>query len=185
MVVGGCRSLVAEHWWLKPEALGSIPGGTTLLSFPLPFQRSTDSDCPDNLYRSSDLGDPVYQAPYAVMMLGFFRNHIISYQRAYIRIIICTYVLPPITLHACLSHSSLSPNTHLALLCHPALTSHFSVKPLMKNNAQNAKTTVETAQNKPGTHISLPATHVLCMYIWPKDIGHIVCGLYKCDMYII
>ena len=29
MVVGGCRSLVAEHWRLKPEALGSIPGGTT------------------------------------------------------------------------------------------------------------------------------------------------------------
>ena len=28
MVVGGCRSLVAEHWRLKPEALGLIPGGT-------------------------------------------------------------------------------------------------------------------------------------------------------------
>ena len=26
---GGCRSLVAEHWRLKPEALGSIPSGTT------------------------------------------------------------------------------------------------------------------------------------------------------------
>ena len=25
MVVGGCRSLVAEHWRLKTEALGSIP----------------------------------------------------------------------------------------------------------------------------------------------------------------
>ena len=35
----GCRSLVAEHWRLKPEALGSIPGGTTFLSFPLPFQK--------------------------------------------------------------------------------------------------------------------------------------------------
>ena len=58
MVVGGCRSLVAEHWRLKPEALGSIPGGTTFLSFPLPFQRSTDSNGPDNLYRSSDLGEP-------------------------------------------------------------------------------------------------------------------------------
>ena len=58
MVVGGCRGLVAEHWWLKPEALGSIPGGTTFLSFPLPFQRSTDSNGPDNLYRSSDLGEP-------------------------------------------------------------------------------------------------------------------------------
>ena len=68
MVVNGCRSLVAEHWRLKPEALGSIPGGTTslgsipggttFLSFPLPFQRSTDSNGPDNLYRSLDLGEP-------------------------------------------------------------------------------------------------------------------------------
>ena len=58
MVVGGCRSLVAERWWLKPEALGLIPGGTTFLSFPLPFQRSTDSSGSDNLYRSSDLGEP-------------------------------------------------------------------------------------------------------------------------------
>ena len=58
MVVGGCRSLVAEHWRLKPEALGSIPGGTTFLSFPLPFQRSTDSNGPDYLYWSSDLGEP-------------------------------------------------------------------------------------------------------------------------------
>ena len=58
VVVGGCRSLVAEHWRLKLEALGSIPGGTTFLSFPLPFQRSTDSNGPDNLYRSLDLGEP-------------------------------------------------------------------------------------------------------------------------------
>ena len=58
MVVGGCRSSVAEHWWLKPEALGLIPGGTTLITFPLPFQRSMDSNGPDNLYWSSDLGEP-------------------------------------------------------------------------------------------------------------------------------
>ena len=58
MFVGGCRSLVAEHWRLKPEALGSIPGGTTFLSFPLPFRRSMDSNGPDYLYRSSDLGEP-------------------------------------------------------------------------------------------------------------------------------
>ena len=57
MVVGGCRSLVAEHWRLKPEALGLIPSGTTFLSFPLLFQRSSDSNGPDNLYRSSDLGE--------------------------------------------------------------------------------------------------------------------------------
>ena len=52
------RSLVAEHWRLKPEALGSIPGGTTFLSSPLPFQRSTDSNGPNYLYRSSNLGEP-------------------------------------------------------------------------------------------------------------------------------
>ena len=66
-MVGGCRSLVAEYWWLKPEALGSIPSGTTFLSFPLPFQRYLDSNSPDNLQRSSVLGEPIYQAPYAVM----------------------------------------------------------------------------------------------------------------------
>ena len=74
MDVSGCRSLVAEHWRLKPEALGSIPGGTTFLSFPLPFQRSTDSNGQDYLNRSSDLGDPVYWAPYAVMCTRFFCN---------------------------------------------------------------------------------------------------------------
>ena len=36
VVVGGCLSLVVEHWRLKPDALGSIPGGTTFLSF-FPF----------------------------------------------------------------------------------------------------------------------------------------------------
>ena len=41
MVVGGCRGSVAEHWRLKPEALDSNPGSTTLLFFPLPFQRSS------------------------------------------------------------------------------------------------------------------------------------------------
>ena len=58
MVVGGCRSLVAEHWRLKPEALGLIPGGTTFLSFSLPFHRSSDTNSPNNLHRSLDLGEP-------------------------------------------------------------------------------------------------------------------------------
>ena len=63
MFVDWCCSSVAEHWQLKPEALGSILGGTTFLSFPLPFQRSLDSNRPeylllDDLYRSSDLGEP-------------------------------------------------------------------------------------------------------------------------------
>ena len=49
MAVSGCCTSVAEHWWLKPEALGSIPGGPTVLSFLLPFQRSFDSNGPDYL----------------------------------------------------------------------------------------------------------------------------------------
>ena len=61
VAVGGCRSSVAECWRLKPEALSSIPGGATFLSFPLLFQRSTDSNGPDYLwlddhYRSLDCG---------------------------------------------------------------------------------------------------------------------------------
>ena len=57
MVVGGCRSLVAEHWRLKPEALGSIPGSNTFL-FPFAVSKVYGSNGPDNLYRSSDLGEP-------------------------------------------------------------------------------------------------------------------------------
>ena len=76
MVVGGCRSLVAEHWRLKPEALGSIPDGTTFLSFPLPFQRSMDSNGPDYLYRSSDLGEPhLLGSKCCDKSSRFFRNH--------------------------------------------------------------------------------------------------------------
>ena len=56
MVVGECRSLVAEHWRLKPEALGLIPASTTFLSFPLPFQRSLESNDPDNLLSVLRLG---------------------------------------------------------------------------------------------------------------------------------
>ena len=64
---------VAERWWLKPEALGSIPGSTAFLSFPLPFQRSSDSNGPD-LIRWSPLvfglwGSPVHQTPHAVIKL--------------------------------------------------------------------------------------------------------------------
>ena len=40
-------SSVAQHWRLKPEALGSTPDGNTFLSSPLLCQRSTDSDGPD------------------------------------------------------------------------------------------------------------------------------------------
>ena len=76
MVVGGCCSLVAEHLWHKPETLGLIPGGTTFLSFPLPFQRSTDSNGPDYLYRSSDLGEPHLSGCQCCDKSSrFFRNH--------------------------------------------------------------------------------------------------------------
>ena len=34
----GRRSSVAEHWRLKPEALGSIPGGATFPFKPMPFK---------------------------------------------------------------------------------------------------------------------------------------------------
>ena len=47
VTVSGCHSSVAEHWQLKPEALGLTPGGTTFVSSPLLFQRSTDSNGPD------------------------------------------------------------------------------------------------------------------------------------------
>ena len=55
------KGKVREHWRLKPEALGLILGVTTFLSFPLPFQSSTDSNGPDclsldNHCRSSDCG---------------------------------------------------------------------------------------------------------------------------------
>ena len=75
VAVGGCRSSVAERWWLKPEALGSIPSGATFLSFTLPFQRSTDSNGPDCLsldshYQSPDCGGvPSIGLPHAVIML--------------------------------------------------------------------------------------------------------------------
>ena len=61
VAVGGCHSSVAEHWRLKLEVLGLIPGGATFLSFPLLFHRSTDNNNPDCLwlddhYRFSDCG---------------------------------------------------------------------------------------------------------------------------------
>ena len=49
MVVDGCHGSVAERWQLKPEALGLIPSSTRFLSFPLLFQRSSDSNGPDYL----------------------------------------------------------------------------------------------------------------------------------------
>ena len=43
----GC---VAERWQLKPKSLGSTPGGTTFLSFPLPLRRSSDGNGIDWLW---------------------------------------------------------------------------------------------------------------------------------------
>ena len=71
--VGGCCSSVAECWRLKSEALGSIPSSATFLSFPLPFQRSSDSNGPRLfLIRWSPSvfglwGSPVHRTPRAVI----------------------------------------------------------------------------------------------------------------------
>ena len=78
---------MAEHWRLNLEALGSIPGGTTFLSFPLLFQRSSDSNGPDNLNRSLGLGEPCLSGSYAVMKLRFFRNYIFIGRR-----VLCTAI---------------------------------------------------------------------------------------------
>ena len=72
MVVGGCRSLVAEHWRLKPEALGSIPGGTTFLCH---FKGLRTVTAQIISIDPRTWVSPIYQAPYAVMKLGFFQNH--------------------------------------------------------------------------------------------------------------
>ena len=46
------------------------------LSFPLPFQRSTDINRPDYLYRSSDLGEPrLSDSQCCDKSSRFFRNH--------------------------------------------------------------------------------------------------------------
>ena len=75
VVASGCCDSVAECWRPKPEALGSIPDGTTFLSFPLPLQRSLDSNSPDylwldDLHRSSDcVGESIHWTPHAVITL--------------------------------------------------------------------------------------------------------------------
>ena len=56
VAAGGRRSSVAERWQLKPEALGSTPGGATFLSCPLPVKRSTDSDGPDCVFQLATIG---------------------------------------------------------------------------------------------------------------------------------
>ena len=61
VAVGGCRS--SECWWLKPEAVGSIPGGATFLSFSSPsFIRQSLSVF--GLWRSL-----VHRTPHAVITL--------------------------------------------------------------------------------------------------------------------
>ena len=68
IAVGGCCSSVAERWWLKPEALGSIPGGATFHSFPLPFKGLQTVTAPivfvrQSLSVSGLWGSPVYRLP--------------------------------------------------------------------------------------------------------------------------
>ena len=61
--VGVVYSAVAEHWQLKPEALGLIAGSTTFLPLSSLFQRSLDSNSPDylplyDIYQFWNLGEP-------------------------------------------------------------------------------------------------------------------------------
>ena len=74
MVVSRCCSLVTENWRLKPEALGSIPAGTTFLSFPLPFQSLRIVTVQIISIGLRTWVSPVCQAPCAVMKLRCFHN---------------------------------------------------------------------------------------------------------------
>ena len=70
VAVSGCHGSVAKRWRLKPETLGSNPGSTTFLSFPLSFQKSLDGLWSDNLYQVfGPWGSPIHQTPHAVIML--------------------------------------------------------------------------------------------------------------------
>ena len=68
---GGCRSSVAAHWRLKPEALGTIPSGTTFFYF---ISNSTDYLSLDDLYRSSDLEMPCPSGSPWCNIAHFFLN---------------------------------------------------------------------------------------------------------------
>ena len=74
-IVGGCHSLVAEHWRLKPEALDSILGGTTFFLSLCRFKGLRTVTAQIISIGLRTWVSPVYQAPYAVMKLRFFRNH--------------------------------------------------------------------------------------------------------------
>ena len=76
MVVGGCRSLVAEHWRLKPEALGLIPGSTTFFLSLCRFKGLRTVMAQIISIGLRTWVSPVYRAPYAVIRSRFFRNHI-------------------------------------------------------------------------------------------------------------
>ena len=67
MVVGGCRSLVAEHWRLKPEALGSIPGGTTFFLSLCRFKGLRTVTAQIMYIGLRTWVSPVYRAPNAVI----------------------------------------------------------------------------------------------------------------------
>ena len=90
--VSGCHSSVAEHWQLKPEALGSIPGSTTL-----PFQWSSDSNSPDylsldDLYQSLDLRE----AQSIGLSMLWYRSDSLKF--TFLR----TYVYAFVYLHVCI-----------------------------------------------------------------------------------
>ena len=72
-------------WRLKPEALDSIPSGTTFLSFPLPFQRSSDSNDSDYLWlddphRSLNCGGvPSIGLPMLWLRSPFFQSQLMQW----------------------------------------------------------------------------------------------------------
>ena len=67
VVVGGCRSLVAEQWRLKPEALGSIPGGTTFFLSLCRFKGLRTVTAQIISIGLRTWVSPVYRAPNAVI----------------------------------------------------------------------------------------------------------------------
>ena len=65
----------SEHWRLKPEALGSIPGGTTFFLSLCRFKGLRTVTAQIISIGLRTWVSPVYRAPYAVIRSRFFRNH--------------------------------------------------------------------------------------------------------------
>ena len=98
VVTGGSCSLVAEHWRIKPMALGSIPGGSTFLS--CPFAISEVFGHNDLIQRSlirpgliglwiKLIGVPTIRLPAVISlrisMITYICTHLCTYVYSYIR----------------------------------------------------------------------------------------------------